>query len=126
MSFVNFIDFCAIKIHDFLDDRHARKIDLLEKKRHCENCDRLVHLLELSEARQVKLLEKVGQVQEKIDPPSRAELPQPLTSNYIPWSVRRAQLEDESAKLARELKEYELSNKPTNHQLELELGSDDL
>jgi hypothetical protein len=124
MSFINFIDFCAIKIHDFLDDRHERKIDLMQKKRHCDNCDRLVHLLELSEARQVKLLEKIGSVEAKAPQPT--EIPKPLGNDYLPWSVRRAKLESESAKLARELKEFELSKKPENHQLELELESDDL
>lgn len=126
MSFINFIDFCAIKIHNFLDDRHERKVDLLEKKRHCENCDRLVHLLELAEVRAGKLVERIGVTGSKIEPSAPVSLPKPIMGDNIPWSVRRAKLESESAKLARELQEYKTGSDPTNHQLELELEPDDL
>lgn len=81
----------------------------------CETCEVLKLQLALEREEKKKLLDLILNKDEKVEAPQTPETPVRVTrSSYIPWSVRRQMLEEESRNKTRE--------KEITENLEKELG----
>jgi hypothetical protein len=94
----------------------------------CKNCEHYLHLLEQQRIQIDKLQEYIFELNKPNVKEVEIDLSEikPIVNNkYVPWSVKRQQLEQEDRERARNLKiqkEMAADSKKTTEQLERELG----